>query len=219
MSEPYNSSLINTKSSFMIPNHSKDLVKIKLFNYRKVIDKIFNYRYNIYEPRYYVEDTFTYHYTSSYGERLVIINLIHDGRHFCFNAPDREILYAIKDCVQIYHGKNYAEFKECGYGKALNFKPIHLPLDPPFENIMVYFQKNYFMRLTLLEQHFVKKNHTHDHLIAKKKALYKYPPICIYLLLLPKDTIDIISDFITYVDFKKCQEVRNEYEKERTKVS
>lgn len=219
MSKPNNGSLISTESSLKSTADNKDVIKQKIISYRKSLDKIFNYNYTIYGPQYDIEDNFPSH-TSFYGERFVIVSLIHDGRHICFNASAREILYAIQDCVKIYNGKDHSEFKECCYGKAVNFKPIHLPPVPPFENIMIHFQKNYFDRLTLLEQHFVKNNHTHDHLIAKKKALYKYPPACIYLLLpLPKDTIDIISDFVTYVDFKKCQELRKEYENERTKIS
>ncbi len=218
MSEPYSSLLINAKSCFMIPNYRKASLKNIVINYRKAVDKLFNYNYNFHASQYDIEDSFTY-YSSLYGKRLILINLIHNRRDICFNCTDREILYSIKKCLKIYHGKNHAEFKESTYGKALIYKSEYLPLDPPFENIMAYFQKNYFDRLTLIEYYFIKKNHIHDHLIAKKKALYKYPHVCIYLLPLPKDTIDIIRDYVTYVDFKKCQELRNEYEKERKKIS
>ena len=83
---------------------------------------------------------------------------------------------------------------------------------------MIYFQKNYFDRLTLIEQYFATNNHNYKHLIAKKKALYTYPPICIYLLPLPIDVTNLIREFVTYVDFIKCQHLRNEYEIERKKI-
>ena len=131
--------------------------------------KLFNYKYNFHASQYNIEDNFTSH-SSLYGKRLVLINLIHSGRDICFNCTDREILYSIKKCLKIYHGKNHAEFKESAYGKALIYKSEYLPLDPPFENIMVYFQKNYFDRLTLIEQYFATNNHNYKHLIAKKKG-------------------------------------------------
>tara|TARA_B100000886_G_scaffold340557_2_gene311243 strand:- start:591 stop:1247 length:657 start_codon:yes stop_codon:yes gene_type:complete len=217
MSEPYSSSLITAKSSFMNPNYRKNPLKNIVINYRKAVDKLFNYKYNFHASQYNIEDNFTSH-SSLYGKRLVLINLIHSGRDICFNCTDREILYSIKKCLKIYHGKNHAEFKESAYGKALIYKSEYLPLDPPFENIMVYFQKNYFDRLTLIEQYFATNNHNYKHLIAKKKALYTYPPICIYLLPLPIDVTNLIREFVTYVDFIKCQHLRNEYEIERKKI-
>ena len=198
MSEPYSSSLITAKSSFMNPNYRKNPLKNIVINYRKAVDKLFNYKYNFHASQYNIEDNFTSH-SSLYGKRLVLINLIHSGRDICFNCTDREILYSIKKCLKIYHGKNHAEFKESAYGKALIYKSEYLPLDPPFENIMVYFQKNYFDRLTLIEQYFATNNHNYKHLIAKKKALYTYPPICIYLLPLPIDVTNLIREFVTYV--------------------
>ena len=217
MSEPYSSSLITAKSSFMNPNYRKNPLKNIVINYRKAVDKLFNYKYNFHASQYNIEDNFTSH-SSLYGKRLVLINLIHSGRDICFNCTDREILYSIKKCLKIYHGKNHAEFKESAYGKALIYKSEYLPLDPPFENIMIYFQKNYFDRLTLIEQYFATNNHNYKHLIAKKKALYTYPPICIYLLPLPIDVTNLIREFVTYVDFIKCQHLRNEYEIERKKI-
>ena len=217
MSEPYSSSLITAKSSFMNPNYRKNPLKNIVINYRKAVDKLLNYKYNFHASQYNIEDNFTSH-SSLYGKRLVLINLIHSGRDICFNCTDREILYSIKKCLKIYHGKNHAEFKESAYGKALIYKSEYLPLDPPFENIMVYFQKNYFDRLTLIEQYFATNNHNYKHLIAKKKALYTYPPICIYLLPLTIDVTNLIREFVTYVDFIKCQHLRNEYEIERKKI-
>ena len=208
MSEPYSSSLITAKSSFMNPNYRKNPLKNIVINYRKAVDKLFNYKYNFHASQYNIEDNFTSH-SSLYGKRLVLINLIHSGRDICFNCTDREILYSIKKCLKIYHGKNHAEFKESAYGKALIYKSEYLPLDPPFENIMVYFQKNYFDRLTLIEQYFATNNHNYKHLIAKKKALYAYPPICIYLLPLPIDVTNLIREFVTYVDFIKCQHLKS----------
>ena len=216
MSKPNDVSLISTESSLKSTTDNKDAIKQKIISYRKSLDKIFNYRYTICGPQYDIEDNFTSH-TSFYGERFVLVNLIHNGRHICFNCSDREILYAIIECVKLYNGKNYAEFKESCYGKAVNFDPKNLPPVPPFQHIMIHFQKNYFDRLTLLDQHFIKNNHNHEHLIAKKKALYIYPNDCIYLLPLPKDVVTLIRDFITYVDFKKCQYLRKEYAKERIK--
>ena len=196
-------------------------ITLMLDHYRDVLDKIFN----IYYERKDVPDGY---FSSCYhGRRLVTItiNIQRDCIYFCFNCSHREVLYAIRFCIKNYHGYESSEFRECVYGKALNYRHEDLPSTPPFENIMYYYQKQYFMRLSLIDHYFesledrIRRHIQHNSLKAKKETIWNYPDSSILYLPLPEDVINQIVNFLKYIHFKKSLELRKCYEKSRANLN
>ena len=150
---------------------------------------------------------------------MVLCRVIHREQDFCFNCEYREILYSIRDC---FFNANicFPEFRENLWGKCLTLSIHKTPMIPPFENILYYYQENFFKRLQVIDMYF-SRQYTPPYLkdklvelITEKKALVKtnFPYNTFYINGLPLDILNYIFDYLKYIDVYKSFILRKKYE-------
>ena len=105
-----------------------------------------------------------------FGEN-VRVRLIHKNQDICFNSDNREILYAIQDCLP----NDSSVYSECIFGKALCISIKSAPQMPEFSKILKRYKHHYLARLELLDKVFnTIKNieQRHKKLILSKNNIY-----------------------------------------------
>ena len=147
----------------------------------------------------------------------VIVRLIHKNKDICFNSMNREILYSISDCLINKDNKIDVIYKESYLGKALIVNINEIPSNPPFNELIIYYKKNFFIRLSLIEHHCTNKNFNDLNKIKNKMKSDNYyyfdinhPLKICFKINLP---FSIIKHIISYVYFniKPFYNLRNKY--------
>ena len=203
---------------------------IILEKYRNSLYNIFNRYYPGHRKRNAPSDSY-----STFSNKYIIVSSIHGKQDLCFNAGEREILYAIQECFK----KELTRFSESCYGKALIIPFKYVTINPPFENIMQYFIKHFLIRLELIDNFLIKKkpiidNSVNSHLlliperipklIAEKKELYKttFAYNALYIRKnsnIPNEILGLIFEFLYEPDIVKCMRLRIKYENLRADIN
>ena len=149
----------------------------------------------------------------------VIVRSIHKDNDICFNSMNREILYSINECLKKYDKKLDPIYKESFLGKALIININKIPSKPPFNNLINNFKRNFFERLSLIENHYF--NFDFKNLIKFKNKVksenYYYfdgdDPYKISIKLnLPNNIISQIMTFVNF-NYSSYSKLRYKYDK------
>ena len=118
---------------------------------KKRISLIYQEKINNIFPRYKNKDKIYEPY-----ER-VVVSIIHNNKDLNFNCSDREILYALKECLG-----EYWQFRENNWGKSLQCNFEFISPDPKFNNIFQIYKKFYMQRMELIFEQYDKKFKTQN---------------------------------------------------------
>lgn len=147
----------------------------------------------------------------------IVVSSTHKDKNLCFNTIYRELVYALEHCF-IDKQIHSIYINECIFGIAFIVPIEDTPLIPPFSNFIHYYKKGFHKRLEKFERKFEEMNISYESLQQKRMKLdEEYMFSIIKHIELPYDILCMISSFI-YIDIKKYENVRNEYQIMREKI-
>jgi len=216
--------MVYTSSQYTIP----------FKNYQSIL-----YKYNT-QLNYYFNKHITNQKNSLMDSKvhpIIQANIVNNGKYLSFNSKQREILYAIQDC---FSKRCHSEYKETPWDKSLFIPLVDIPPNPPFENIMQYYEKHFLDRLTLIDINIEQKKNKHvkrldlnsvksiilliperiNDLKKRKKEIYKTNfAYNVFYIDLPQDILKMIFKYLYVINYKKSNKLRKAYENIRADIN